>query len=150
MPQPAPGQFAGIFISYRRDDTAGHAGRLYDGLSARFGDDLIFMDIDQLEPGEDFVQVIEEAVGSCEILIALIGRSWLTNYDAAGRRLDNPNDFVRLEIATALARNIRVIPILVQGAQMPRPEDLPETSYHSHAATPMNSATYAGSMILIN
>ena len=74
MPQVAS-QFSGIFISYRRDDSAGHAGRLYDRLSPNFGVEQIFMDIDYIEPGEDFVRVIEDAVGSCEILIALIGRN---------------------------------------------------------------------------
>lgn len=122
----AAGQRPGIFICYRRDDSAGHAGRLYDRLSAHFGDEQIFMDLDRIEAGEDFVQVIEEAVGSCEILLALIGRSWLTSQDEVGRRLDNPNDFVRVELAAAFARDIRVIPVLVQGAQMPRPQDLPE------------------------
>ncbi|HJR06700.1 MAG TPA: SUMF1/EgtB/PvdO family nonheme iron enzyme [Pyrinomonadaceae bacterium] len=126
MSQPATGQFSGIFISYRRDDSSGHAGRLFDGLSARFGEEQVFMDIDQIEPGEDFVQVIESAVGSCEILVALIGRNWLTSRDESGRRLDNPNDFVRLEITAALVRGIPVIPVLVQGARMPRPQDLPE------------------------
>ena len=92
-----------IFISYRRDDSAGYAGRLFDNLSAHFGKDQIFMDIDRIEPGEDFVQVIETAVGSCDVLIALIGRHWLTVTDGTVRRLDNPNDFVRLEIAAALA-----------------------------------------------
>ncbi|HEV7904352.1 MAG TPA: TIR domain-containing protein [Pyrinomonadaceae bacterium] len=126
MSQPAAGQFSGIFISYRRDDSSGHAGRLFDRLSARFGVEQVFMDIDQIEPGEDFVQVIESAVGSCEVLIALIGRNWLASRDESGRRLDNPNDFVRLEIAVALVRGIPVIPVLVQGANMPRPQDLPE------------------------
>lgn len=126
MSQPVAGQFSGIFISYRRDDSSGHAGRLFDGLSARFGEEQVFMDIDQIEPGEDFVQVIESAVGSCEILIALIGRNWLASRDESGRRLDNPNDFVRLEITAALVRGIPVIPVLVQGARMPRPQDLPE------------------------
>src|ERR1043165_3354644 len=116
MSQPVR-QFSGIFISYRRNDSAGYAGRLFDGLSAHFGEDQIFMDIDYIEPGEDFVQAIETAVGSCEILIALIGPSWLTIENVTGRRLDNPNDFVRLEIVAALARGIRVIPVLVQGAQ---------------------------------
>jgi len=116
-----------IFISYRRDDSAGYAGRLYDRLSQRFGGDQIFMDIDTIEPGLDFVEVIEKAVGSCDVLIALIGRQWLTIADATGRRrLDNPEDFVRLEIATALDRNIRVIPVLVRGATMPRSTDLPD------------------------
>ena len=85
------------------------------------------MDIDTIEPGLDFVEVIAQAVGSCDALIALIGKQWLTITDDAGRRrLDNPEDFVRLEIAAALARNIRVIPALVQAARMPRSPDLPD------------------------
>lgn len=126
MPQSA-NQFSGIFICYRRDDSAGHAGRLYDRLAAHFGEEQIFMDLDQIEPGEDFVHVIEGAVGSCEILLAVVGRSWLKSTDETGqRRLDNPNDFVGVEIASAFARDVRVIPVLVQGAQMPRAQDLPE------------------------
>jgi len=117
-------QFSGIFISYRRDDAAGHAGRLADRLVEHFGRDRIFRDIDNIEPGEDFVTVIENAVGSCDILIAVIGRNW--NSATSSGRLDNPNDFVRLEIATALRRDIRVIPVLVQRASMPKPEDLPD------------------------
>lgn len=117
-------QFSGIFVSYRRDDSAGHAGRLADRLVEHFGRDRIFVDIDSIAAGEDFVTVIENAVGSCEILIAVIGRNWLS---ASGTgRLDNPNDFVRLEIATALRRDIRVIPVLVQRATMPKPQDLPD------------------------
>jgi len=124
MPPSSTQQFSGIFISYRRDDSSGHAGRLHDRLVEHFGRDRIFMDIDTIEPGEDFVTVIENAVGSCEILIAVIGQSWLS---ASGTgRLDNPNNFVRLEIATALRRNVRVIPVLVQRATMPKPQDLPE------------------------
>ncbi len=116
-----------IFISYRREDSAGYAGRLYDRLSQHFGADNVFMDIDAIPIGMDFVEVIEEAVGSCDVLIALIGQQWLTTTDAQGRRrLDNPEDFVRLEIKTALDRNIRVIPALIRGASMPRPEDLPD------------------------
>lgn len=125
MPQ-AVNQFSGIFISYRRDDSAGHTGRLFDRLAEHFGEDQLFMDIDHIEPGEDFVQVIEDAVGSCEILLAVIGRQWLLSTGGAGRRLDNPNDFVRLELGAALQRNIRVIPVLVQGATMPAPRDLPD------------------------
>ncbi|MEA2008972.1 MAG: toll/interleukin-1 receptor domain-containing protein, partial [Chloroflexota bacterium] len=105
-----------IFISYRRVDTAYAAGRLYDRLSARFGEENIFMDVEGLDPGVNFVETIEEAVASCNVLIALIGSQWLTvKAQQGGRRLDNPEDFVRLEIAAALKRNIRVIPILVQG-----------------------------------
>lgn len=126
MPQPPAKQFSGIFVSYRRDDSSGHAGRLSDRLVEHFGRDRIFMDIDTIEPGEDFVTVIENAVGSCEVLIAIIGRNWLSSPGGTTGRLDNPNDFVRLEIATALSRDVRVIPVLVQKASMPKPQDLPE------------------------
>jgi formylglycine-generating enzyme required for sulfatase activity len=118
---------AKIFISYRRDGSGGWAGRLDDWLSRHFGRDNVFMDINTIEPGLDFVEVIEQAVGQCDALIALIGKQWLTLSDDTGRRrLDNPEDFVRLEIAAALARNIRVIPVLVEGALMPRSTDLPD------------------------
>lgn len=126
MPQSSTKQFSGIFLCYRRDDSSGHAGRLSDKLSDHFGKDQIFMDIDTIKPGEDFVTVIENAVGSCEILIAIIGRHWLSSAGEAPGWLDNPNDFVRLEIATALSRDIRVIPVLVQRASMPKPQDLPD------------------------
>lgn len=121
MPKPYA-----IFICYRRDDASGHAGRLYDRLSGHFGEDQIFMDI-ELEPGYDFVEAIENAVGSCEVFIAVIGRHWLSCTDERGeQRIRNPEDFVRLEIAAALERNIRVIPVLVHNAAMPRSTDLPD------------------------
>jgi len=124
-PEGLPRRSANIFINYRREDSAGHAGRLLDHLRGRFPG-RVFMDIDTIEPGIDFVEVIEQAVGCCEVLIVLIGHDWLDARDADGRRrLDNPSDFVRLEIAAALERAIRVIPVLVKGATMPRPEDLP-------------------------
>ncbi|PYS78370.1 MAG: hypothetical protein DMF70_14880 [Acidobacteria bacterium] len=126
MPQSASKQFSGIFVCYRRDDSSGHAGRLFDKLVDHFGKERIFMDIDTIEPGEDFVTVIENAVGSCEILIAIIGRHWLSSTGESPGWLDNPNDFVRVEIATALSRDIRVIPVLVQRASMPKPHDLPD------------------------
>lgn len=117
----------GIFISYRRDDSAGYAGRLYDRLTARFGGDRVFMDVEGIEPGTDFVLAIEKAVGSCAVLIVLIGDEWLSVTDAAGRpRLDDPNDFIRLETATALKRDIRVVPVLLDGTPMPPTDALPE------------------------
>lgn len=117
----------GIFISYRRDDSAGYAGRLYDRLVPRFGAARVFMDVEGIEPGADFVTAIEEAVGSCRVLVVIIGDEWLSTQDAAGRRrLDDPHDFIRLETVTALTRGIRVVPVLVGGALMPRAEDLPE------------------------
>ena len=116
-----------IFISYRRDDSAGHAGRLYDRLSGHFGFDNVFMDVDTISPGRDFVDAVQEAVGACNGLVAIIGREWLRASDAGGaRRLDDPGDLVRLEIATALERGIRVVPVLVQGAQMAGAADLPD------------------------
>jgi len=126
MPQSSTTAFSGIFVSYRREDAAGHAGRLFDRLVSHFGRDRIFMDVDAIEPGQDFVTVIENAVGSCEILIAVIGKDWLSSTGRTTGRLNNPNDFVRLEIGTALSRDVRVIPVLVERASMPKPEDLPE------------------------
>lgn len=117
----------GIFISYRREDTAGHAGRIFDRLRETFGRDKVFMDVAAIEPGVDFVEAIDRAVGSCDVLLVIIGKQWLSCHDAAGRnRLDDPKDFIRLETATALRRNIRVIPVLVQGASMPGEGDLPD------------------------
>lgn len=116
-----------IFICYRREDSAGYAGRIYDRLSLQFNPDQIFMDVDSIEPGLDFVEVIESAVSACDVMIVIIGKQWLKSDDSHGnRRLDNPEDFVRLEITTAIDRNIRLIPVLVQGVAMPRSSDLPE------------------------
>ncbi|MFN8061614.1 MAG: TIR domain-containing protein [Vicinamibacterales bacterium] len=117
---------AGIFISYRRDDSAGHAGRLFDHLKFRFGVHQVFMDVCDIQPGSDFVDVINRAVGSCDVLLAVIGHGWLVGPDGTKRRLDVAHDFIGLEISTALARKIRIIPILVEGAQMPAAADLPE------------------------
>ena len=115
-----------IFISYRRDDSAGYAGRIYDRLAAHFGNDAIFMDVDTIAAGLDFVEVLENAVQSCDVLVALIGRQWLNIKDKAGKqRLENPQDFVRIEVAAALNRSIRVIPVLVDGTPMPNSDQLP-------------------------
>jgi TIR domain len=117
-----------VFISYRRQESSGLAGRLYDRLAARFGDDQVFMDVDTIALGVDFAEVISQAVSTCEVLLAVIGPRWLSATDEDGRRrLDDPDDLVRLEIAAALERDIRVIPILVEGAVMPRRQQLPET-----------------------
>ena len=115
-----------IFISYRRDDAAGHVGRLYDKLSVLFPSHEIFMDVDGIEPGEDFLQAIDQAIASSRVLLVIIGQKWLSCTDGKQRRLDDPNDFVRLEIAAALDRNIRVIPVLVQEARMPTEAELPD------------------------
>ncbi|MEM7058072.1 MAG: TIR domain-containing protein [Pseudomonadota bacterium] len=117
-----------IFLSYRREDTAGHAGRLFDRLRTHFGAEDVFWDVSgSIAPGENFVEAIDRAVGRCDALLAMIGRNWVTIKNPDGtRRLTDPHDFVRLEIAKALERNIRVIPVLVHGATMPSPEDLPD------------------------
>ena len=117
----------GIFISYRRDESSGYAGRIGDKFVEHFGEDRIFRDLDSIEPGLDFAEVIKRAVDSTEVMIVVIGRNWVTATDAAGqKRLENPDDYVRIEIATALKRNTRVIPLLVQGAVMPSAEELPD------------------------
>ena len=114
-----------IFISYRRDDSAYAAGRLYDRLSQHFGDPNVFMDIDAIELGVN-LEGFENAVGHCDVLIAMIGKQWLSiKNDQGQRRLDDRNDFVRLEILAALERNIHVIPVLVDGASMPSTTKLP-------------------------
>lgn len=117
----------GVFISYRRQGSSGAAGRLYDRLAARFGDDQVFMDVDAIALGVDFTQVIAQAVSNCAVLLAVVGPGWLTATGEDGqRRLDDPGDMVRLEIQTALERDILVIPVLVEGAAMPRARQLPE------------------------
>jgi hypothetical protein len=126
MAEPTPAAPGRIFISYRREDTDFPAGWLYERLADHFGGGQVFKDVDSIQLGDDFVEVITTAVGSCDVLLAVIGDRWLTITDEDGkRRLDNSGDFVRLEIEAALAREIRVIPILVDGARIPRAEELP-------------------------
>jgi hypothetical protein len=115
-----------IFISYRREESRWSARSLHDRLCRHFDPTQIFMDIDAIALGEDFVEAIETTVAKCDVLIAVIGKNWLTSKDDHGnRRLDNPKDFVRIEIETALKRKIRVIPVLVDGALMPGEGDIP-------------------------
>src|SRR5215831_6913464 len=116
-----------IFLSYRREDSEGQAGRLYDDLVAVFGSDSVFMDVAAIQPGRDFRKSIDQSLNSCGVFLSLIGKSWLTAKDAAGqRRLDDPADFVRIETGAALKRDIPVIPVLVQGASAPKPDQLPD------------------------
>jgi len=115
-----------VFISYRREDSSGYAGHLSDRLRRHFGDHQVFMDIDAIEPGLDYQEHIESTIDTIDVMVALMGRQWLTAGDASGsRRLDDPDDVVRLEIARALERKVRVIPVLVEGAAMPTVHDLP-------------------------
>jgi len=115
-----------VFISYRRENTAGEARALFNDLVARLGEDSVFMDVDSIALGRDFRSVLQETTAACDLMLVLIGRNWADAKDERGRvRLENPVDYVRLEIETALKRDIAVTPVLVQGAHMPTPEDLP-------------------------
>lgn len=118
---------SGVFISYRRDDTAGHAGRLFDHLQRAFGADGVFMDLDDIGRGDTFAEILTTKLQESDVLIAVVGRRWLTLTDAAGRRrLDADDDWVREEIRTALKSGHLVIPVRVDGAAMPTATDLPE------------------------
>jgi hypothetical protein len=115
-----------ILLSYRREDSAAYAGRIADRLRQHFGRENVFIDIDAIRPGDDFVRAIETSVRSCDAVVAVIGRNWTSAVDAGGRRrLERNDDFVRLEIATALERDIRVVPVLVAGSVMPEAHELP-------------------------
>jgi len=116
-----------IFVSYRRDDAEGEAGRLADDLAEIFEESSVFMDVNAIQPGRDFRKAIDESIHQCSVLLAILGPGWLHSKDAIGqRRLDDKSDFLRLEVASALRRDIPVIPVLVRGAKMPRAEQLPE------------------------
>ena len=118
---------AKVFISYRRADSAGYSGRVMDRLDRKLGRDLVFMDVDAIPLGTNFTKVLHEEVAKCGVLLAVIGPNWSDARDEHGnRRLDDPNDFVRIEIAAALQRNIPVIPILLEGARIPKATQLPE------------------------
>jgi len=125
-----------IFVSYRRHDAEGEAGRLFDDLVEQFGEHSVFMDVAAIEVGRDFRKAIDESIATCGVLLAVIGPGWLDEKNDAGlRRLEDPNDFVRMEISSALKRDIPVVPVLVRGAKMPRadqmPEDVRELSYRN-------------------
>jgi formylglycine-generating enzyme required for sulfatase activity len=115
-----------IFINYRRDDSIGTAGRLHDRLVQAFGRKNLFMDVDHIPAGVDFVDHLNTQVSACDVFLAVIGPQWLDAKDDSGRRrLQNPDDFVAVEIAAALARDILVIPVMIDGAAMPKASDLP-------------------------
>src|SRR5215470_10291119 len=118
---------ARIFINYPREDSTGTAGRLRDRLAQSFGPENLFMDVDNIPPGIDFIKYLNNQVATCDVFIAVIGPHWLDARNEKGdRRLDDPDDPVAIEIEAALARDIRVIPALVDGAGMPKMGNLPE------------------------
>jgi TIR domain len=117
-----------VFISYRRDDSAGHAGRLADSLEPLLGSGKIFRDVEDIHPGDDFVKAIEQNLQKANVILVVIGKDWLTAKDDLGQlRLNDPKDFVRLEIEIALKHKHQLIPVLVDSATMPKPSDLPES-----------------------
>jgi hypothetical protein len=132
-----------IFINYRRGEDQAAAGRLYDQLEAAFTRERIFIDVDNIAPGRDFTEELATRVEQCDVFLAVVGRRWADVVDVDGsRRLDNPNDWVRVEIQSAQRLGKHIIPVLVDGAEMPRPEKLPDalqppTFVASSAATPV-------------
>jgi hypothetical protein len=116
-----------VFISYRRSDAYGWPGRIHDALAARLPSCEVFRDIDDIPLGADFTEVLDHALRDCDVLLALIGPQWLSATDATGRRLDSPNDYLRLELESALDRGVLLIPILLEGARMPEAGELPES-----------------------
>lgn len=140
-----------IFISYRRKDSQSEAGRIYDYLVKRFGKGSVFIDVNDILFGIDFRKELDEAVGSCQILMAVLGPTWLNATDEAGdRRIDSPQDFVRIELESALKRKIPVIPLLVNDAQMPSeaelPDDLKDLAYRAFASIGHSPADFRTDM----
>jgi uncharacterized membrane protein HdeD (DUF308 family) len=136
-----------IFISYRREDGGYGAGRIADHLAHEFGRDRLFVDVDNIPLGENFVKILSEEVGKCDVLLAIIGPNWLNMRDDRGkRRLDNPTDFVRVEIRAALERGVPVIPVLLDGAAIPDANKLPEDlkELHVRNGLPIRHASFAG------
>lgn len=124
---PLPGR-KNVFISYRVQDSAGETGRLVDALKDAFYEDQIFVDIEKLEPGVDFTEALARSLDSCDILLAIIGPEWAGRPDSQNiTRIKKPDDWVRIELETALKRNIRLIPVLVSGASLPAVNEIPES-----------------------
>jgi len=114
-----------IFISYRRSDSEGYAGRLWDRIAARFGSKNVFMDVDSIDPGDRFPDILAQALDSSDVLVAVVGKNWVGITLEGKRRIDETEDFVRQEVGGAMSRGIHVIPVLVGGATLPPPKELP-------------------------
>jgi hypothetical protein len=126
-PTPVPPATMSVFLSYRREDSADVAGRIYDRLAVAFGQDQVFKDVDSIPLGVDFREHLQQVVGRCDVVLAVIGDQWLATARAgeASSRLEDPKDFVRIELESALQRGIPVIPVLVRGAAVPHEAELP-------------------------
>jgi hypothetical protein len=116
-----------IFICYRRADSQSAAGRIYDHLVQAFGKNAVFIDVDNIPAGVDFRAAIDQTIQQSAVMLVIIGPRWLMAADANGRRLDQVNDRVRIEVERALLRRMPVIPVLVDGARMPEARELPPT-----------------------
>src|SRR6478609_4648925 len=115
-----------IFINYRREDTSGYSGRIFDSLSNEFGEDNIFIDVTKINTGTDYTVVITQALDKCNYFLILIGNTWLSCKDNSGnRRIDNPDDFVRKEISLAITKKIKIIPVLLEETSMPLAKEVP-------------------------
>ena len=112
-----------VFLSYRREDSAGYAGRICDHLNAVLGPDSVFMDVQDIAPGQDFTQAIETTISACRVVFVIIGPRWAAEI----QRRSGGEDFVCIEVAAALRRDVTVVPVLVGGAAMPSAADLPES-----------------------
>ena len=136
-----------IFISYRRSDSAAASGRIYDRLCVAFGEKAVFKDVDVIPPGANYPSLLNEAIANCDVLLAIIGSHWLMAVESNGqRRLDNPDDFVRIEIEAGLKReSVLVIPVLVDDAAMPSTAELPDSLrplYYRNAAIVRNDPDF--------
>ena len=116
-----------IILSYRRDDSAGVTGRIFDRLAQEFGADRVFMDIDSMPAGVDFHDHLQAILANCGALLVVIGKSWRAQRKGQPSRIMDPDDWVRIEVETALQREIPVIPLLIDGAVMPNRDQLPES-----------------------
>lgn len=115
-----------VFISYRRKENSADARALYERLCREFGEAEVFIDLDGIEYGADFVETLERQLSDCKVLLALIGPDWLGVKNQRGeRRIDDENDFVRIEVASGLRRGVRIVPVLIDGAALPRTAELP-------------------------
>ncbi|MBM3803007.1 MAG: toll/interleukin-1 receptor domain-containing protein [Acidimicrobiia bacterium] len=136
---------ARVFISYRREGGSGFSGRIADDLERRFGASEVSRDVEDIRSGEDFAERIDRALEQSSVLLAVVDKVWLSACDSRGRRLDDPKDFVRLEIVTALKKGVRVIPVLVGGAAMPLARELPDNLKLLPGGRHMNCPNRAGS-----
>ena len=131
-----------VFISYRRDDAAGFAHAIHDRLVENLPKEQVFMDVVGIDPGADFVDKLKSTVDQCSVMVALIGKRWLGENGEGKPRIQEPNDWIRTEVATAIQRGVRIIPVMLDGTSMPPTDSLPEDLW---PLTRMNAVDVRGS-----